>query len=219
MEILQACPNLVGCTFDHIFYDEDDKPEAHVWTCMRHLKFGTYPHPSSELALQYMSTPQLEVLHFPAFGSNANVLLDFLKRSSRPLKKLMLGGPKFRVSWTRQQLEECFSLLPNLTHVELNHPGHEASDPFTTILANSPHLVPNLSRITLRQPTLSMPWLRWYQKLVAALLCRETMYFVRIVYYDKVSTPRLTEAICFALRQLVAGGMKIHIGTEVHNYI
>ncbi|KAJ6525043.1 hypothetical protein DFH09DRAFT_1188952 [Mycena vulgaris] len=201
--MLRAFPNLVECTFDRVFYAEDDNVGEHelVFPHLEHLKFGNYPDSySSDLIMTYISTPCLQTLHFPLYDLNLPDLLEFLQRCSPPFQKIVLGFDATVIACSMNQMEECLALLPQLTQIELIRPTDHVADFFVTILADSPHLIPTLSSVSLRWFN---PSAAWYQKLVLLL--------------TRYEFP--AEDTCVALRQLAADGMSIHIGTEEQIYI
>ncbi|KAJ6542068.1 hypothetical protein DFH09DRAFT_1041416 [Mycena vulgaris] len=217
LQMLRAFPNLVECTFDHVFYARDDSigEDVPVFPHLEHLKFGNYPDSySSDLIMTYISTPRLQTLHVPLYDQNITDLLLFLKRCSPPLQKIRLGSYASLFFCTMNQTEECLALLPQLTHVELIRPTDHAADCFVAILADSPHLVPTLSSVSLRWFN---PSVTWYQKLATALSVRHQHIDFMQVELSRHESP--AEDICVALRQLAADGMSIHIGTAQHNYI
>ncbi|KAJ6483015.1 hypothetical protein DFH09DRAFT_1107166 [Mycena vulgaris] len=156
MEILRASPNLVECNFERVEYHSDNHSHAAadvlVFPHMQHLKFGTYPdYASSDYILRHISTPRLQTLSSPGSTIKFEELLQFLRRSSLVLQKLVVGYDEDDLDgdWTDREMEECLSLVPKLTYVELIRPTDTAGEHFFTILAHSPHLVPNLSTISL----------------------------------------------------------------------
>ncbi|KAJ6542066.1 hypothetical protein DFH09DRAFT_991011 [Mycena vulgaris] len=215
LDILRASPNLVECTFDLVVYTGDDYTDGELLVLphMKHLKFGTYPHSySTELILNYLSTPLLQTLHVPSDAQGQEALIRFLKRSSPPLQNIVMGSYMAVVDFSGNEMEEWLSLLPELTHLEIYHPSKLTADHIITILADSPGVVPKLSSLTLgRVPSDAL----WYQKLATTLsVRRKQIKFVRIS-----DSARPAEEICVSLRQLAAEGMSIHIGTGEHNYI
>ncbi|KAJ6525088.1 hypothetical protein DFH09DRAFT_1189045 [Mycena vulgaris] len=217
MEMFRTSPNLVECTFDGGFWEEEDyrhNAEILVLPYMQHLKFGKFPgSPNSAVILDYISTPRLQTLIFPC-DPDFQTLLRFLRRSSPPLQKLVLGSNHRITDWTRQEMQECLSLLPDLAQVELIQPVDHAADHFVAILADSPDLVPKLTSISLRWFNPSAPW---YQSLATALSVRQKrIKFVQVELYNPTG---LAEDVCVALRHLAADGMSIYVGTKDRNYI
>ncbi|KAJ6525086.1 hypothetical protein DFH09DRAFT_175897 [Mycena vulgaris] len=222
MELLRASPNLVECTFDRMFYEDDHDhhatAEVLVLPDMEHLKFAKYPGSfSSERILDYISTPRLQTLHFPSYSLAFEGLSRFLKRSSPPLQKLVLGCrvPGRWCGWTAKEMEKCLSLLPELTHLEVYQPWNATADNIFTILADSPRIVPKLSSFTLRR---FHPTTLCFQKLLAGLSVRhKQINSVRLQFHSDSEPP--AEEVCVALRRFVADGISIQIGTEERNYI
>ncbi|KAJ7687690.1 hypothetical protein B0H17DRAFT_1136049 [Mycena rosella] len=172
--MLGLCPNLVECTFDNANFDRDYAGEILVHSHMQHLKFGKYPHWSGDSILRHLSLPALETLSISFFNLRLEDLLQFTRRSSPPLQKLILCNVVMaQWSGSLPEMEGCLSLLvtalPMLMHRELLRsrssvvPNH-----FLTILANSPHLLPNLSTLIFEFANPS------YEKLSSALCARRT---------------------------------------------
>ncbi|KAJ6483008.1 hypothetical protein DFH09DRAFT_1340715 [Mycena vulgaris] len=215
MDILRACPNLIECTVDQVDYHQDqygNRPtEVVVFPLMQHLKFGTSPDVySSERILHYISMPRPQTLYCPLSDLEFQDVLQFLKRSSPPLQKIVLGFDSMEGDWAYQEIKECLYLLPELTHVELIGPTNTAADHFVTILANSPHLVPKLTNLSCRW---FAPSMLWDQKLAKALLIRRKQ-----IEFVQVESTIPAENLCVALRQLAADGMTIQIGTRPKRY-
>ncbi|KAJ7678762.1 hypothetical protein B0H17DRAFT_100730 [Mycena rosella] len=219
MDMLRACPNLMECFLDDVQYDEHDSDAAEMLILphLQHLKFGTHDSPSGDFILQRITLPGLRTLFIPFVAIQPDGLLQFLRRSSPPLRQLGVGDVAGWVEWTLHEMEECLSLLPILTHFELFRQRGLAPHHFLTILATSPHLLPNLSSVTFG--LLFSPAELLYQKLVGALLARRTqLHVVRVVWEDTRSElPR--ENVAAQLRQFAADGMSIYLGTEERNYI
>ncbi|KAJ7472164.1 hypothetical protein FB451DRAFT_1252049 [Mycena latifolia] len=220
LKMLRVCPNLVNCTFDTVSYSDAEEAEEEdlVLPHLRHLNFGPCPHScSSEILMLYTSALNLETLGLSPYCLDVPLILDFIHRSSSALQKITLGSNPEPFDWTKDAMETCFHFLPILTHLEFGGLTQFAADNFVTILADSPHLFPNLSTITFWRPVFSHPPTAWYHRLVNALFSsRERIHFVRILW---IEVPSHVENICAVFRQLVADGMTIHIGTEEKNYM
>ncbi|KAJ7472205.1 hypothetical protein FB451DRAFT_1367992 [Mycena latifolia] len=216
--MLRVCPNLVKCTLQDVFYEADDRfdvdaAEILVLPHLRHFKFGTDSHCKGDSLLRRISLPGLHTL----FIHDVAKVVQFLRRSSPPLQELIMGDTlREAIRWTLDETQDCLSLLPTLTHLELRQPEADAAVHLLTILANS-RLPPNLSTLTFR--LFYPPPLPWLQKLCDALLPRRnTALAVRLIWvFDRPDAPG--ETVLVQLRQLVADGMRIHIGTETTNYI
>ncbi|KAJ7472169.1 hypothetical protein FB451DRAFT_315266 [Mycena latifolia] len=212
VKLLRVCPNLVICTLHSVSYgiDTEQHAEMLVLPCMKHLHLGTY----GTKVLRHISLPSLQSLHCTPMLS----FIALIKRSSPPLNKLSLGSTDFRTRWgAKDQLEECLSLLPQLTHLELVNFVQSPPNHLVTILADSPHLVPNLSNL-LFESWSSFP-APWYEKLTNALFARRNKINIVQVMQHQESELRPSQETCAALRQLVADGMTIQIRTENNNYI
>ncbi|KAJ7653381.1 hypothetical protein B0H17DRAFT_1100900 [Mycena rosella] len=218
INILRACPNLVQCTFDNVFCDDDYAEEILVFPRVRSLSFGTYPESySGDSILRHITLPGLQTLFISLHDIQPQDLLRFFKRSSPSLLQIGMGDAVWRPEWTRDQLEEFLSLLPTLTHFELLKPRWAILDYFLTIFAGSPHLLPNLSTVTLR--VVYAPFQLWrYRILLHALLVRrKQLHVVRVTWDQESEGP--PEDVAIQLRQLIADGMSIHIGPEGRNCI
>ncbi|KAJ7472204.1 hypothetical protein FB451DRAFT_315587 [Mycena latifolia] len=221
--MLRACPNLVTCTLQDVFYEADDRfyvdaAETLVLPHIRHFKFGTDSHTTGDSLLRRISLPGLRTLFILLEELEVASVVQFLRRSSPPLQELIMGDTlRAIIRWTLDKIQECLSLLPTLTHFELRQPQvHDAANHLLTILANS-RLPQNLSTVTFR--LFHPPPLPWLQKLYDALLPRRNPALaVRLIWeFDRPDAPK--ETALAQLRQLVADGMKIHVGTEMKNYI
>ncbi|KAJ7748781.1 hypothetical protein DFH07DRAFT_888745 [Mycena maculata] len=205
IDILRLLPHLVECSFDDLTADFLI-PEMLVHPQMQHFELG-----GNEKILSQIRLPGLKTLLLPmSYGDSSN---QFLRDSLPPLRSVTFGWRP----WTANEMEECFSLLPKLTHLELSNtarPGlNTATSLLVTILGNSPHLLPNLSSLACQFGSFK-PDNPWYSQLLNMLLARRTkMKVVQMVMdLDRIAAP--PSDVCAALRQLVADGMVIHIGAD-----
>ncbi|KAJ6522780.1 hypothetical protein DFH09DRAFT_200624 [Mycena vulgaris] len=129
--MLRACPNLVECTLEEVYYPLDFLHDTESTLLLRSPDILVLPHMqqfgnstcySNELILRYVSFPALQTLSLPFCDVHAADLVPFLRRSSPPLQKITMNNN--RVRWTLHQIEECFFLLPALTHFEFFWYGH-----------------------------------------------------------------------------------------------
>ncbi|KAJ7659428.1 hypothetical protein B0H17DRAFT_1337569 [Mycena rosella] len=225
MGILRLCPNLVEFTFNGSICGNDKSTELLVLPHLRQLtfavlEFGGIPWyiTSDARFLQYISAPHLETLYSPPCSSGLDALIPFFRRSSPPLRMLSLGSLVTPLNWTGKETRECLSLLPNLAHLELVQCKPLTAQALVTILANSPEVVPNLSSISLSDADPGFP-APWYRRLLSTLLSRrEEIKTVRVIL-DHRTVLDPPQNMLAALRQLVADGMSIHIGTERYNYV
>ncbi|KAJ7457333.1 hypothetical protein FB451DRAFT_593093 [Mycena latifolia] len=224
MDMLRVCPNLVECTLQEVHYGDEsdvdvDAAEILVLPHIRHFKFGTDSHITGDSLLRHLSLPSLQTLFILLDQLEVAEILQFLARSLPPLQELIIGDTlRGAIQWTLDETQYCFSLLPTLTHFELRQlEPDDAADHLLAILANS-RLPPNLSTITFQ--FFHPPRVPWLQEFCDALLSRRnpSLVAVRIIWkFERPMAP--AETILAQLRQLVADGMTIHVGTEKTNYI
>ncbi|KAJ7457904.1 hypothetical protein B0H11DRAFT_2199507 [Mycena galericulata] len=215
--ILRVLPHLVECTFYDLF-DADRESDMLVLPRMQHL---TIQSGSGDDILKYLTLPGLKTLSLPWQHILSANLFNFLNRSSPPLVRLCLGSHWRIQEGTFDEVEECFSLLPMLTHLELSNPEPATAALVVTILANSPHLLPNLTSLAFNFREL-FPESSWYEKVLTALSVRHSKLAFACLLLEPSQDSKGIEmdaTVLGGLRQLVAGGMKIHIGTEEQNLV
>ncbi|KAJ7653379.1 hypothetical protein B0H17DRAFT_1147151 [Mycena rosella] len=214
INILRACSNLVQCTFDNVFCYDGYAEGILVFPRVRSLNFGKYPMGyGDDSILRHITLPGLQTLCISLNDIKPQDLLRFVSRSLPLLRQIVMGDTGWP-EWTRDELEECLSLLPTLTHFELFNPRWATLNHFIAILAGSPHLPPNLSTVTLRLA--HSPARLWHQNLLHALLARsKQLHVVRVIWDGGSEGP--PEDVAIQLRQLVADGMSIHVGTQDRN--
>ncbi|KAJ7457919.1 hypothetical protein B0H11DRAFT_2199517 [Mycena galericulata] len=212
LDILRVLPHLVECTFNEVS-NADREPDMLVLPYMQYLEIWSR---SGDDILKYLTLAGLKTLLLPWQDIRATNLLNFLKRFSPPLVQVTLGDMSF------DKMEECFSLLPMLTHLELWNPDPTTAALVFTILGNSPHLLPNLTGLTFNFLDL-FPESWWYERVLRALsMCPTRLAFACFLLEpskDLEGDSEIEATVLEGLRQLVAGGMKIHIGTEQQNLV
>ncbi|KAJ7450024.1 hypothetical protein B0H11DRAFT_324527 [Mycena galericulata] len=211
MDVLRVLPDLVECTLDNLTPDSLDHEEL-LLHHMQHFKLGG----SEEVVLKRITLPDLKNLSLLVPSIEASDLLGFLKRSLPPLRKLSVGTHDWRMQWGLDEMEESFSLIPTLTHLELSYLRPTTALLVVTALSNSPHLLPNLSSLTFRR---LIPHVRWFGELLRALSARRTKIASVTIMVETEFDVDDTPDVIAGLRQLIADGMKIHIGTEQQNFI
>ncbi|KAJ7486599.1 hypothetical protein FB451DRAFT_771653 [Mycena latifolia] len=217
LAMLRACPALFECALENVSYPLADayyNTEMMVLPHMQHLKVGIH---SDDHILRYITLPALQILFIPFEDPRIQVLdlVHFLRRSAPPLHTLSVGDVSSRARWTLHEMQECLSLLPKLAHIELVGPRDSSMDHFLTALVDAPHLVPILSSVTFRMS--SSPEPSSYHKLLNMLMARRTQVRSVRVIWDIRVFPGLSEEASIQLRQLVANGMEIYIGTKYQN--
>ncbi|KAJ7490720.1 hypothetical protein FB451DRAFT_1079486 [Mycena latifolia] len=228
VEMLRAAPDLVDCTLVDILHSgsfNDSFPQL-THSGLKHLRLGLFHGRNSALILRSLTLPALESLFFTFMDIKYDHFLGFLTRSIPPLKTLEMAA--FQDSdWSNGGLERLFRLLPSLTDLRLTfHSRVPSQNPsfFEVLAIGSPPLfLPNLSNLTMSTAAFGVDRLQ-FRKLVAALsarrACRQSqMDAFRLVLRSRSVTATLPADILVDLRQLVADGMRIHIGPEGTNYV
>ncbi|KAJ6558251.1 hypothetical protein B0H19DRAFT_1150562 [Mycena capillaripes] len=208
--LLRQAPNLVECIFDRIHFWEGHEGTAGILgfpTLHRFLlEDGMY-----DTLLGSLLVPALKTLSLPMGSDLDPVLLSFLKRSSPPLEELVVRASR-RLDFSG--LYECLCLAPTLVQFEIRVGGHSPVllEELLGALADSA-MLPNLHILTIHDsPMISYPL--YLRALVAR---RAELRIIRIVMPDDASRP--TVGIIAAFRDLVVGGMQLHIGPEDCNFI
>ncbi|KAJ7604604.1 hypothetical protein B0H17DRAFT_1222188 [Mycena rosella] len=169
LEMLRICSNLVECTLDEVFHEYDGFGTKEILVLPRVclFKFGTYPDYSSDYIWRHVTLPDLQTLFISLRDIRFQDFLIFLRRSSPPLQRIIIGDAAGFFCWSLEDLEECLALLSTLTDFECLKPLGALPTHFLTVLATSPRLLPNISTLTLR---LSFPPAKlWFQQLFSAL--------------------------------------------------
>ncbi|KAJ7657472.1 hypothetical protein B0H17DRAFT_1097726 [Mycena rosella] len=171
---------------------------------------------SDDDILNYLSLPALETLDLPMTDISLEDAVHFLKRSSPPLQKLVLGGIFYDV-WDFDfiRLDECLHLVPTLRHLELCVRDIDTTPMFAS-LAESPSLVPHLRRLKLQchQQAVSEPL---WSAVVRALSIRRdqiTCFTFMRLHDAGLASPEPDAHIREAFRQFAADGMEIHLESE-----
>ncbi|KAF7328749.1 hypothetical protein MVEN_02503600 [Mycena venus] len=221
LELLHLVPNLLECNFHNVqpVYNVKAKPEKLVLPKLRRLMFGPhtdYGHPDSDDdVLECLSLPGLQVLLVPLHYVGGGELLSFLERSSPPLQELVVGqGSELTGS---NGLHDYFRLVPILTCFEVWRPDFALITELFAALDSSSTL-PNLHILTIRNLSESdsaIPDSSW-KTLLRALYARRPQF--QTLRIEMEGDPPPVDIIA-AMRELVDGGMQIHIGTEWDNFI
>ncbi|KAJ7102789.1 hypothetical protein C8R44DRAFT_808538 [Mycena epipterygia] len=217
-DILRFAPNLVECTFDNLthvggFIDTLVLPSLRRLDFKRHIGFD-----SDDGFLRYLTLPSLETLTLFMLDISTHDLVHFLERSSPPLQKLTLAAHD---DLDLAQLEKCLRLSPTITHFQVNLFDHPQGPFFAALAGYLSHFLPNLHTMAVHiayyeiSPTS-------YDTLFRALSVRRTQIGCLELIWSSDSDAEASQPspnICASFRQLVADGMKVHIGTEDCNYI
>ncbi|KAJ7148510.1 hypothetical protein C8R43DRAFT_1236898 [Mycena crocata] len=221
IQLLTAAPNLVECSFTRVSY-EYRSPRNTSYTTLASLKHLTDDAHDSAI-LYYVTLPALESLRFPRCSIESRYFLSFLARSAPPLRSLHLWIPH---DWSDETgldvIKEFCTLLPNLTELELHFSQHANARVGNFLLINvvtGRDYLPLLRTLTFRgyDETRTI-----CETLVNFLITRrsqlESFRFIFPLYFQfSSSIPDADLAVRF--RELVAAGMRIHIGPETRNYI
>ncbi|KAJ7120476.1 hypothetical protein C8R43DRAFT_1136858 [Mycena crocata] len=213
VELLRAAPNLLKCTFTEVYFRETHT-SALIHSSLQDLRLGM-DGPSSSCILEHLQLPALKNLYISDLDIGVNGLRDFLHRSSPPLCRLFM--PASNEEWSANALEGFFRLIPSLTDLELvatlEH-GLKLID----VLATAHDFLPKLRNVTIKW---FIPNTEVYPKLVVALTARRTqMQSFRLLWgWNDVQVEGPDADVFAALRELVAVGMHIHIGTEESSFV
>ncbi|KAJ7457930.1 hypothetical protein B0H11DRAFT_2286723 [Mycena galericulata] len=167
----------------------------------------------------HLSIPRLETLSLSMRAISSANVLSFLKRSSPPLQRLVLGdGVKYGGI---DQLVECLRLVPTVTHFELWYPETRAAGAFTFLAETPPRLLPNLRSLTIR-PDSRIPISDYlWETLFCALVVRRTQIQIVHIEYESWCSASLMPAsnILAAFEELAAAGMEVYFGTRTQNFL
>ncbi|KAJ6590723.1 hypothetical protein DFH09DRAFT_1140125 [Mycena vulgaris] len=214
-ELIRAAPNLMECNFERMCYHQSPPPNLTAFThnSLRHLRLGIEGDDySSILILSYFTFPALQTLYIPDVAILQDTIISFLTRSAPPLQSLYIGSID---NWSAQNLANLFTLVPSLAHLEISSIGRFE---FFTVLTTSPNLLPNLRTLTMRR---FFPDHHEYEDLVSVLSARRAAGPSQLQSFRLLCSPedKPDDEIIAALRQLVEGGMHIHIGTTDTNFV
>jgi hypothetical protein len=213
LDLLRLAPSLIECSLDigvGIAVDE-----ILVLPKLQRLMFGeceTFPLPEFRF-LDHLSLPGLETLF-------ADVILDslllFLRRSSPPLRELVLGN-EFNIPL----LAECLHLVPDLRRFEMWDCLCSLVEEFFVALVQSPSLLPQLRTLGfhLNEMEDDIPISLW-TAVLRGLTARRTHLQVfhleiSIGFASSIIPPAEISA---ALGELAADGMKIRISDSDGNW-
>ncbi|KAJ6544637.1 hypothetical protein DFH09DRAFT_990470 [Mycena vulgaris] len=219
IELLRGAPELVDCTFHGLFYH----PPHFIIDVSSELSHPTLKHlrlRNNTTILLHLTLPGLESLSILALNISHDAFLAFLTRSSPPLKLLEMLIP-WGDEWPGTAVEGLFRLLPGLTDLCLTLSSF--SPPFLEVLAigSPPQFLPNLRNLTINGLSRNHSQ---YEQLVNTLSTRRAsrpsqMQTFRLLWPSPQAEYKPDDSIILLLRQLVADGMEIHIGTEEENFI
>ncbi|KAJ7509516.1 hypothetical protein B0H11DRAFT_1251459 [Mycena galericulata] len=226
LKLLSLAPNLVECVFDCVqpVYGLAAIDETLVLPNLRRLSFGSGvendDHESDDRILGCLTIPRLESLSLSMLETSGGDLLSFLKRSSPPLRELVLGGG-LDISGQFDSLDECLRLVPTLTRLEFWWwpPARNLEELFA---ASPSEFLPNLRSLAIRLCVDAPGFRSWWKVLLRVLTARRTqIQIVRIecLSSEFSSTSQIVANIPAGFRELVAGGMKLYIGEDGYSLV
>ncbi|KAF7328755.1 F-box domain-containing protein [Mycena venus] len=217
LNLLRLAPNLQECVFLDVepVYHLDFEAEKLVLPNLRRLTFGTCtesPNSDDDL-LKCLSLPGLEALSVSLQYVSADDLFSFFERSSPPLRELVLGrGYKSRGV---VRLDQSLRLVPSLIFFDVWCPNSALMRELFASLEDSSFL-PNLRNLTIHYLDVSDISDSSWETLLLALLARRNQLQVLRLELDEHAPPA---GVLASMKELVADGMQIYMGTEECNFI
>ncbi|KAJ7302197.1 hypothetical protein DFH08DRAFT_905730 [Mycena albidolilacea] len=194
LDLLRLAPNLIECTLEPVVRIDVD--EILVLPKLRRLMFGeraTAPSYDFEI-LDRLSLPGLETLLANAIP---DILLSFLRRSSPPLRELVLGKDSYF-----PLPAECLHLVPALP-----------SEAVFAGLAESPALLPHLNALVLHVTVYVISDSFWAALHRALLARRAEFQLVQITVLGRLPDSKMPSPdLIAAFRALALDGVQIQLG-------
>ncbi|KAJ7834602.1 hypothetical protein B0H13DRAFT_2109603 [Mycena leptocephala] len=224
--LLRLAPNLAECIFGDMqpLYGVNISAEALVLPALRRLTSTRSEVIGGDDILTGIAVPALETLELTL--RDVDDLFSFLKRSSPPLRDLVLSEGK---EHHFVRLADCLRLVPTLSHLGLAAvawPPSHASRLMGALFAalgnsESPPLLPNLHSLVLFSPAMQDFPLQALHRAVSARRTQLRVVQVKLrVLPDSASLMQQPMADIFtAFRELAADGMQIYIGGEGRSII
>ncbi|KAJ7666933.1 hypothetical protein DFH06DRAFT_1040463 [Mycena polygramma] len=217
LNLLRLAPNLVDCSIEHVsnIRGLDKAAESLAIPTLRHLSLeGPCSIWIDDEILNCLSLPGLASLSLPMVNISVGDLLSFLKRSSPPLRALVMDAPMYRGA---ERLHDCLRLVPTLTRFELREPGSALMEELFTMLAEgfSPQ-VPDLNSIVIYRCSPTITDSSWKKILRALAQRRATLRSVQINIPTSRSIP---SDVLAGFKNMVADGMHLYIGSEESNFL
>ncbi|KAJ7174425.1 hypothetical protein C8R46DRAFT_89866 [Mycena filopes] len=217
--MLCAAPNLLECTFCNIAFSERHyAPKTYFRTHprLRHLHLGIPGDSDSATSasiLHDVTLPALETLSIALLVDiPSHSVVDFLTRSSPPLRKLTIPAWTPLGQWTVETIEGLFGVLPRLTHLDLRK---ILPDIFEPMAIQALRQLPSLCSFSVdgfTPPTRSQ-----FEEILRVLRTRPKIQSLSITWDHSEHCP--DPDIVEALRELVAGGMEICVGSGGRNLV
>ncbi|KAF8198197.1 hypothetical protein K438DRAFT_701920 [Mycena galopus ATCC 62051] len=218
MVLVRLAPNLVECIF-HVRCFNHDTMDMVVLPHLRFLSWGDSDirdMNGDDGVLKCLSLPALDTLCLSFIHLSTANFSAFLRRSSPPLRTLLLGAECSYFSFV--SLAECLRLVPSLTHLEL-HVGEQMSfmgDLVSALADSTSSFLPNLSTLKIEHDCSSIEFLG--QELLRALSARRVQLLCAHLRNPE-SHLRPGPDVCSGLRELAESGMDVWVGTEDCNFI
>ncbi|KAJ7727235.1 hypothetical protein B0H16DRAFT_1894530 [Mycena metata] len=216
LELLRLAPNLVELTLGslQILNNGTHFGPGDQLILSRLTSFKSSELKNAERILPCLITPALDTLVLPYASICDADLSLFLRRSSPPLKKLVLDY--------KGALGEVLIQIPSsVTHLELNAYGWPHVDNLLRALEDLPSdSLPNLRTliIKIRGPLIPEP--SWYHTLLRFLSRRcTTIAHFDLFQYSYEPPPIVDGDLREGFRRLVDNGMQVWMGTNEHNYL
>ncbi|KAJ7453645.1 hypothetical protein B0H11DRAFT_1820317 [Mycena galericulata] len=220
LTILQLAPNLIECTLEDVsptFFPSGYNADIIILPFLRHFNFGGIYDSSSDEILQNLTLPALQTLALPLSGSSSNDLIALLKRSSPPLLALTIAAND---SDFIRFLDDLPRLAPILECFELHDPSTDTlKQLFALLLASPSHFLPNLRslRVYAINPSFSISRSTWTDVLHILSIRRSHITDFKLNSGGRILEPPAT--VLAGLRELVADGLDMYIGTQKRNHI
>ncbi|KAJ7025370.1 hypothetical protein C8F04DRAFT_1400650 [Mycena alexandri] len=153
VELLRLCTNLVECTLHNFTtLSEYIGTETVVLPSLVCLKLGmtanVHELKSEDGILKHLSLPSLETLFLPFNNISSYDFSLFLRRSSPPLRKLVIGDQCDEFSL--DELDKWLHLVPSLEHIELYVRDRTFADDLFAALGDSQSdLLPKLRNLVI----------------------------------------------------------------------
>jgi hypothetical protein len=204
-------PNLTECILGDLeIIDDAEAAKADiVLPKLRRLIFGERGDlPSNNVVLNCLSFPGLEVLSVSLPDEEAcDDLVSFLKRSSPPLRDLILK------LWDSGlgNLPRYLRLVPDLRRLEVWWPKCHVMEELFVMLAEDRSLVPNLNTLDIHDPQAFSN--SFWTALPRTLAARRTQLHVfRLEVLEPLSASKMpAPSHIDAFRELAVGGTRVRI--------
>ncbi|KAK7049098.1 hypothetical protein R3P38DRAFT_2872652 [Favolaschia claudopus] len=241
IDLLRVAPHLSKCEFTNSMMHRDpDKTQTQAvapltLAHLRDLRLGSRSRSNTAVILPHLTLPALETLHITMLDISEENLIEFLVRSSPPLRSLALDVPKNTPQAMSNFLVNCLRDMSCLTDLEVfdrNHDHDNELDVFSVfipILGSTESLLPNLQNLTIWHSSIESVQCRG---LVSALEARfaiqpshtplNSFRLLTERNYDSTRQFNVLNSDPFfpALRQLMRDGSRtIHVGTMKDNFL